>query len=336
MISRREIMGALAMLGATTLTAASLVRAQTQTRSPPVRRIGALMGLAENDPEGIRRASSFQQGLRELGWMPGTNLRIDYRWATGEPDQFQRLAKELVELQPEVILANFGPALVALRQNTSTVPIVFVLVSNPVVNSFVENLARPGGNVTGFAGFDFLMSGKWLETLREIAPGVTRVALLGHPEASLYEEFWRPFEARARQLAVEPIRAPVRNESEVKTAMEALRSTPVSGLIVLADVFTTQKRDLLIRLAEDYRLPAVYPYRHFVESGGLISDGIDSGDVFQRSAAYFDRILKGAKPADLPVQQPTKFELVINLKTAKGLGLAVPPVLRSRADAVIE
>jgi putative ABC transport system substrate-binding protein len=294
------------------------------------------MGLAENDPEGVRRATSFQQGLRELGWMAGANLRIDYRWATGGTDEFQRLAKELVELQPEIILANSGPALVALRQTTSTTPIVFVLVSNPVVTGFVENLARPGGNVTGFAGFDLLMGGKWLETLREIAHDVTRVALLGHPEASAYQEFWQPFEARARQLAVEPIKAPVRSESDVKTIMEALGRAPATGLIVLADVFTTQNRDLLIRLADDYRLPAVYPYRHFVDSGGLISDGIDSSEVFQRSAAYVDRILKGAKPAELPVQQPTKFELAINLKTAKALGLTVPPVLRSRADQVIE
>jgi putative ABC transport system substrate-binding protein len=336
MISRREIIGALAMFGATTLAAASFVRAQPQTRPSPVRRLGALMGPAENDPEGTRRAVSFQQGLRELGWVTGSNLRIDYRWADGEADRFQRFAKELVELRPEIILANSAPALVALRQNTSTIPIVFVLVSNPVVDGLVESLARPGGNITGFASFDLLMGGKWLETLREIARGVTRVALLGHPEAAPYEEFWRPFEARARQLAVEPIRAPVRSESEVKTVMQALGSAPGGGLIVLADVFTTQKRDLLIRLAEDHRVPAVYPYRHFVESGGLISDGIDSGEVFQRSAAYFDRILKGAKPADLPVQQPTKFELAINLRTAKALGLAVPPVLRSRADAVIE
>jgi putative ABC transport system substrate-binding protein len=336
MMSRREIVGGLAMLGASTLAAASFVRAQTQTRPSAVRRLGALMGPAENDPEGMRRVALFQQGLRELGWVAGGNLRIDYRWAGGDADQFRRFARELVELQPEIILANSAPALLALKQNTGTIPIVFVLVNNPVVAGFVENLARPGGNITGFAGFDLLMGGKWLETLREIAGSVSRVALLGHSEVSPYEEFWRPFEARARQLAVEPVRAPVRSEAEVRSVMEALGRTPGGGLIVLADVFTTQKRDLLIRLAEDYRLPAVYPYRHFVESGGLISDGIDSGEVFQRSAAYFDRILKGAKPADLPVQQPTKFELAINLKTAKALGLTVPPVLRSRADVVIE
>jgi len=294
------------------------------------------MGPAESDPEGIRRVASFQQGLRELGWVPGGNLRIDYRWGAGQADQFQRFAKELVELQPEIILANSGPALEALRRQTSTIPIVFVLVSNPVLRGIVDNLARPGGNITGFAGFDFLMGGKWLETLREIAPGVTRVALLGHPEFTPYEEFWRPFEARARQLSVEPIRALVRNESELKTVMAPLGSAPGGGFIVLPDVFTAPKRGLLIGFAEDNRLPAVYPYRHFVEGGGLISDGIDSGDVFQRSAAYFDRILKGAKPADLPVQQPTKFELAINLKTARALGLTVPPVLRSRADQVIE
>jgi putative tryptophan/tyrosine transport system substrate-binding protein len=339
MISRRQIIGSLATLGVATLPSTNFVRAQLDTVRPgssPLRRLGALMGSAENDPEGIRRAAALQQGLRELGWVAGSNLRIDYRWAAGEADRFQRFARELVELQPDVILANSAPGLVALKRNTSTIPIVFVLVSNPVVGGIVENLAHPGGNITGFAGFDFLMGGKWLETLREIAHGVTRVALLGHPEFSPYEEFWRPFEARARQLTVEPIRDPVRSDSELKAVLEALGSTPGSGLIVLPDVFTAQKRSLLVRLAEDYRLPAVYPYRHFVEGGGLISDGIDSGDVFQRSAAYFDRILRGAKPADLPVQQPTKFELAINLKTARALGLTVPPVLRSRADQVIE
>jgi putative ABC transport system substrate-binding protein len=302
----------------------------------PMRRLGALMAPADNDPEGIRRAAALQQGLRELGWVAGNNLRIEYRWAAGEADRFQRFAKELVELQPDVILANSGPSLIALMRNTSTIPIVFVLVSNPVVGGLVENLAHPGGNITGFAGFDFLMGGKWLETLREIAGRVVRVALIGHPEFSPYEEFWQPFETRARQLAVEPIRAPIRSESELAAVMESLGSTPGSGFIGLPDVFVAQKKNLLIRFAENYRLPAVYPYRHFVESGGLISDGIDSGEVFQRSAAYFDRILKGAKPADLPVQQPTKFELAINLKTARTLGLTVPPVLRSRADQVIE
>jgi putative ABC transport system substrate-binding protein len=339
MISRRAIIGALGMLGAATLTSANFIRAQPQTvrpKSSAIRRLGALMGPAENDPEGIRRAASFQQGLRDLGWVVGGNLLIDYRWAAGEADRFRRFARELVELQPEIILANSGPALEALKQNTSTIPLVFALVNNPVVSGLIENLARPGGNITGFAGFDFLMGGKWLETLREIAPSAARVALLGHPEASPFEEYWHPFEARARQLAVEPIRAPVRSESEVATAMEALGSTPGSGLIVLADVFTTQQRDVIVRCAEHYRLPAVYPYRYFVESGGLISDGIESGEVFQRAASYVDRILKGAKPADLPVQQPSKFELVINLKTAKALGLAVSPALRGHADEVIE
>jgi putative tryptophan/tyrosine transport system substrate-binding protein len=339
MISRRQIIASLATLGVTTLPSAKFVRAQLETVRPgasPVRRIGALMGMEENDPEGIRRVAALQQGLRDLGWVVGSNLRIEYRWTAGEADRFQRFAKELVELQPDVILANSGPSLVALRQNTSTIPIVFVLVSNPVVGNIVENLAHPGRNITGFAGFDPLMGGKWLETLREVAANVVRVALIGHPEFLPYDEFWQPFEARARQLAVEPIRAPIRSDSELATVMESLGSTPGSGFIVLPDVFTGQKRSELIRFAETYHLPAVYPYRHFVESGGLISDGIDSGEVFQRSAAYLDRILKGAKPADLPIQQPTKFELAINLRTARALGLAVPPVLRSRADQVIE
>jgi putative ABC transport system substrate-binding protein len=339
MISRRQVIASLATLGASALPSANFVRAQLDTvrsGSSPMRRLGALMGPAENDPEGIRRAAALEQGLRELGWVAGSNLRIEYRWAAGEADRFQRFAKELVELQPDVILANSGPSLVALKRTGSTIPIVFVLVSNPVVGGIVENLAHPGGNITGFAGFDFLIGGKWLETLREIAGSTVRVALIGHPEFSPYEEFWQPFESRARQLAVEPIRALVRSESELKTVMEALGGAPRSGFIVLPDVFNAQKKGLLIRFAENYRLPAVYPYRHFVESGGLISDGIDSGEVFQRSAAYFDRILKGARPADLPIQQPTKFELAINLRTARALGLTVPPVLRSRADQVIE
>jgi putative tryptophan/tyrosine transport system substrate-binding protein len=339
MISRRKVIGGLAALGAGTLASASFDRARPQTTRPrrsSVRRLGVLMGTVEGDPEGIRRSTALQQGLRELGWMADGNLRIDYRWAAGEADRFRSDAKELLELQPEIVIANAVPALEALSRATSTIPIVFVLVSNPALSSFVENLARPGGNITGFAGFDFSMGGKWLETLREIARGISRVALLGHPEMSPYEEFWRPFEARAKQLAVEPIRAPVRSDSEVESAMATLGRTPGSGLIVMADVFTTQKRDLIVRCAEHYRLPTVYPYRHFVDAGGLISDGIDSGAVFQRAASYVDRILKGAKPADLPVQQPTKFELVINLKTAKALGLAVPPGLRSRADEVIE
>jgi putative ABC transport system substrate-binding protein len=339
MISRREIIGAVAVLGSAALPSANLVHAQPETIRPgssPVRQLGALMGPAEGDPEGRRRAASFQLGLRELGWVAGSNLRIDYRWAAGDTDRFQRFAKELIDLQPEVILANSRPALDALRRNTRTTPIVFVLVSDPVLGGFVESLARPGGNITGFAGFDFLMGGKMLETLREIAPGATRIALIGNPETALYEEFWTRFEAIARQLDVQPIAAPVRNESDVNIAMETLGSTPGGGLIVLADIYTLEHRDLIVRLAEHYRLPAIYPYRHFVESGGLISDGIDAGEVFRRSASYVDRILKGARPGDLPVQQPTKFELVINLKTAKALGLAVPPVLRSRADEVIE
>jgi ABC-type uncharacterized transport system substrate-binding protein len=339
MISRRKIIGALATLGAATLASANFIRAQPDTTRPgtsPIRHLGALMGPAESDPEGHRRAASFQQGLRELGWVAGSNLRIDYRWAAGDPEQFRRLARELVDLQPEVILANSRPALEALRRNTRTIPIVFALVSDPLVGGFVESLVRPGGNVTGFAGFDFLMGGKMLETLREIAPGATRIALIGNPDTALYEEFWTRFEAIARLRAVQPVAAPVRSESDVNMAVETLGSTPGGGLIVLADIYTLQHRDLIVRLAERYRLPTIYPYRHFAASGGLISDGIDAGEVFRRSASYVDRILNGARPGDLPVQQPTKFELVINLKTAKALGLAVRPMLRSRADEVIE
>jgi putative ABC transport system substrate-binding protein len=246
------------------------------------------------------------------------------------------LAKELVGLQPEIILAHTRPVLEALRRETNVIPIVFALVSDPLGGGYVESLAHPGGNITGFAGFNSPIAGKWLDTLRELVPDVARVALLGSPETAPYGGYWRVFEAAARRLAVEPINPQISNPAEIEPIMATLGRRPSSGLIVLPDNLTLMNRDLIIGLAERYRVPAIYPYRHFVASGGLISDGIDAEDVLRRTASYVDRILKGAKPGDLQVQQPAKFELVINLKTAGALGLTVPQSLLAIANEKIE
>jgi putative ABC transport system substrate-binding protein len=333
MISRREIIAAL-----TTLGAAGLVRAQVA--SPPaggrMRKLAVLMSLSADDPEAELRKTAFEQGLRELGWEAGRNLRIDYRWADGSAERIRSLAKEVVDLQPEIILAHTRPVLVALRRETAAIPIVFALVSDPLGGGFVESLAHPGGNITGFAGFNFPIAGKWLDTLHEVIPGVARVALMGSPETAPYDGYWQVFEAAARRLAVEPIKSQISQPTEIEPLMIKLAGRPSGGLIVIPDNFTLTHRDLIIGLAERHRVPTIYPYRHYVERGGLISDGIDAGDVLRRSASYIDRILKGAKPGDLQVQQPTKFELVINLKTAGALGLTVPQSLLAIANDKIE
>ncbi len=333
MISRREIIAALATLGA-----AWLVRAQVA--SPPAggrtRKLAVLMGLRADDPEAELRKAAFEQGLRDLGWEAGRNLRIDYRWADGSAERIRSLAKEVVDLQPEIILAHTRPVLAALRRETNAIPIVFALVSDPLGGGFVESLAHPGGNITGFAGFNFPIAGKWLDTLHEVIPGVARVALMGSPETAPYDGYWRVFEAAARRLAVEPINSQVSQPSEIEPLMIKLADRPSGGLIVMPDNFTLTHRDLIIALAERHRVPTIYPYRHYVERGGLISDGIDAADVLRRAASYIDRILKGAKPGDLQVQQPTKFELVINLRTAGALGLTVPQSLLAIANDKIE
>jgi putative ABC transport system substrate-binding protein len=333
MISRRGIMVALATLGA-----AGLVRAQVAPPSPGgrMRKLGVLMGLGEDDPEAEVRKAALEQGLRELGWEGGRNLRIDYRWADGDPDHIRGLAKELVGLQPEIILAHTRPILEAVRRESNAIPIVFALVSDPLSGGFVESLAHPGGNITGFAGFNFPIAGKWLDTLHEMIPGVPRVALMGSPETARYGGYWRVFEAAARRLAVEPINSQINHPAAIEPLMATLGQRPGGGLIVVPDSFTLAHRDLIIGLAERHRVPAIYPYRHYVDRGGLISDGIDVEDVLRRSASYVDRILKGAKPGDLQVQQPAKFELVINLKTAGALGLTVPQSLLAIANDKIE
>ena len=310
-------------------------RAQQPER---MRRIGVLMGYAESDREGQAFVAAFREELQKLGWTEGRNIRIDTRWATpDDAESRQRFAKELVALQPDLILSHSTPTTAALLQQTRTIPIVFAIVSDPVGSGFVASFPRPGGNVTGFTNMEPTMAGKWLELLKEIAPRVARVAFLFNPATAPYAEYYlNPFKAAAASFAVEAIAAPVHDTSELETVVAAQAREPNGGLIVMPDTFTTAHRAEITSLAARYRLPAVYPFRFFAELGGLLSYGNDLVDNFRRAATYADRILKGAKPSELPVQAPVKFELVINLKTAKALGLTVPPASLARADEVIE
>jgi putative ABC transport system substrate-binding protein len=302
-----------------------------------VRQIAMLSGLAASDPEAQARVTAFQQGLKELGWIVGRNLHVEFRWISGGPGEMQAAARELVERQPELIVGMTTPAVDALVKETKTTPIVFAAIVDPVGRGFVSNMARPGGNVTGILNFEFSMGGKWLETLKQIAPAVRRVALLFNPEAAPFApSFVRVVESSASSLAIEPTAAALSDAAHLERAIIDFAAKPGGGLIVLPDMFTVGHRDLIIALAARHRLPAVYPLRAFAVSGGLVSDSGDPSDIFRRTASYVDRILKGTKPGDLPVQTPNKFELVINLKTAKALGLDVPATLLARADEVIE
>ena len=299
-----------------------------------VRRIGLLMAVAD-DREGQARVTALKQGLEELGWTDGRNIQIETRFGGADAGRIRAHAAELVALAPDVLVGHGTPGTRALRQATSSIPIVMVAVNDPVEQGFVSSLAHPGGNITGFAFVDFQMVGKWLEMLKEAAPGVSRAALMFNPDAaSFYYVYLRSFEAEPH--AVEVAEAPVRNTAEIEEAIAKLGREPGGGLIVPSDAFTVLHHQLLIRLAQQHRLPAVYAYRTFVAQGALMSYGPDVYDVFRRSASYVDRILKGAKPADLPVQQPTKFELAVNLKTARALGLTIPEPFLQHADEVIE
>ena len=328
---RREF---IMLLGGATAAWPLAARAQQPER---LRRIGVLMGIAENDPAGPAFVSAFTRALRDLGWRDGANIRIDYRWGAGDSDRIRSFARELVELKPDLIVGQTTPVVAALKQQTRTVPIVFIQVSDPVGSDFIAGIAEPGGNITGFTNLESSMSSKLLELLKEIAPGITRVALLFNPETAPDggSYFLRPVEAAAPALKVKVIPA-AHSAAEIDAAIAALAREPGAGLIVMPDVFVLAHRDQILALAEQYRLPAAYAYRFFATGGGLISYGTDLADLFRRAAAYVDRILKGAKPADLPVQQPIKFELVINLKTARALGLDVPDRLLALADEVIE
>jgi putative ABC transport system substrate-binding protein len=321
------------MLGGAAAAWPLAARAQQGER---MRRISVLMNLSADDPEGQARIAAFHQGLQEWGWTLGRNARIDVRWGAVDAYNSRRYAAELVALMPDVILAAASAAMGALQQTTHTVPIVFATIIDPVGAGFVESLAHPGGNVTGFMQFEYSLSGKWLELLKEIAPGVTRAAVLRDPAVGSGTGQYAIIQAVAQSLGVELRPMDVRDPGEIERAIVAFARVPNGGLIIVGAPSAVVHRNLIITLAARHRLPAVYPVPYFARTGGLISYGPDSIDPYRRAAGYVDRILKGEKPADLPVQAPTKYELVINLKTAKALGLEVPPSLLARADEVIE
>jgi putative tryptophan/tyrosine transport system substrate-binding protein len=328
---RREFITLLASATACPVAA----RAQQPDR---MRRLGILMAFDENDPEAKAYLSGLTKGLAEFGWTDGRNLRMDVRWAAGKVDRMRMFAKELLDLQPDVILAHGTPATAAFQRETRTIPIVFAVVSDPVGSGFVASLQRPGGNLTGFIHMEASLGGKWLELLTEIAPSIKRATIMFNPETASYAgSYYLPsFEAAARSLKVAPIVAPVHSEAEIETVITSLGSEPGGGLIVMPDTFVESRRAHTILLAARNNVPAVYPDSVWPRDGGLLSYGPNRADIFPRSAAYVDRILRGAKPAELPVQAPTKYLLVINLRTAKALGLDVPVQLRQLADDVVE
>jgi putative tryptophan/tyrosine transport system substrate-binding protein len=322
------------LLGAGVATWPLTARAQQPER---MRRIGVLMSTAEGDPGGLEFITAFAQGLAELGWTVGRNVRIDYRWGAGNIELFRKYAAELVALKPDVILATAGSIVGALQQESRTVPIVFVTTVDPVGGGWVESLARPGGNATGFTSYEFSMSGKRLELLKEMAPLTRRVAVIRDPRVPAGSGGFAAIQTAAPGLGVEATPIGVRDAEEIERGVSSFARGANGGLIVVGPPSSIAlHRDLIIALAVRHRLPAVYTSKHFVTSGGLISYGTDSIDHYRRAAGYVDRILKGEKPAELPVQAPTKYELVINLKTAKALGIEVPPALLARADEVIE
>jgi len=331
-LQRRQL---LSLIGGVAAAWPLMARAQ---QGGPARRVGMLIGYAENDLETQARLAAFRQGLEHLGWSEGRNLRIDTRFAPEGPEQAQRLARELLALQPDVLVGNSTPATAALLHETRTIPIVFVGVSDPLGSGFVASITRPGGSATGFTNFEPSLIGKWLELLKEIAPFILRTAVIFNPKTAPGEGafFMDPFEPIARSLHVEPIAARVNVPAEIEGVITTLARSPGGSLIVMPDAFTTVYRQLIILLAARHGLPAIYPYRYQAVDGGLLSYGVDTVDLLRRAAPYVDRILKGEKPAELPVQAPTKFELVINLNTARVLALEVPPTLLARADEVIE
>jgi putative tryptophan/tyrosine transport system substrate-binding protein len=304
-------------------------------RSEQVRLIGILAGLAEDDPEQVARTAAFRQGFAALGWVEGRNARLDFRFAPSN-SQLQALARELTSLQPDVIVALGTGMVAAVQRETHTIPIVFVGVSDPIGSGFVARLARPGGNLTGQMNYEEGIVGKWLAMLKEIAPDVTHVAFLGNPKTSPFDYFLRAAQTEAPSLAITVVPGVVENDVDIRRAIESIASTPNGSILVTSDPTTSAHRNVIIALAAEHRLPAVYPLRVFVTDGGLMSYAVDIVDLVRQSASYVDRILRGEKPADLPVQVPTKYQTVLNLKTAKALGLTVPSSLLVRADEVIE
>jgi putative tryptophan/tyrosine transport system substrate-binding protein len=302
-----------------------------------VRTVGVLIGLA-NDVETKARVKAFEKGLESEGWSLGQNLRIEYRYAEGDSVRMQALAKELVELKPDCILGHSTPVVTALMQAARTIPIVFVSVTDPVGSGFVASMGRPAGNMTGLTIFPATITGKYLSMLKEMLPHLVRVGSLYNPDTAPAAGafFSTPFADAANEFKVQPITVQVRNPAEIESAIVKLSREPNSGLMVMPDAFTAVHRKLIITLAAQFRIPTIYPYRYFAEDGGLLSYGVNTSDVFRRAAEYVSRVLRGAKPADLPVQAPTKFELVINLKAAKALGIVIPRILLAGAEQVIE
>jgi putative ABC transport system substrate-binding protein len=330
-VKRREF---IRLLGGAAAAWPLAARAQQPER---MRRLGVLMAYAESDREGQADVAAFRQELQRLGWIEGRNLRIDSRWAALDAEAMERFAKELVALRPDLIFSQSTPTTATLLRQTRTVPIIFANVADPVGSGFVASLSRPGGNVTGFTILEGSVAGKWLELLKEIAPRVARVAFLFNPKTAPYAEFYlKSFRTAAASFAVEAIAAPVHDTSELASAIATLALEPNCGVIVMPDASMDTYRTEIISLAARNALPAVYPFHYWAELGGLLSYGSEQIDNFRRAATYVDRILKGDKPADLPVQAPVKYVLEINLKTAKALGLDVPPSLLARADEVIE
>jgi ABC-type uncharacterized transport system substrate-binding protein len=331
-VRRREF---ITLLGASAAAWPLAAGAQQDGR---VRRVGVLMGVAESDAETKAWVASFRKRLDELGWKVGRNLQIEERWTTGEPERNRAFAREFSAMQLDAIFAFSSVVVAALQRETRTIPIVFTAVSDPVGSGFVTSLARPGGNATGFTNFVSTMATKWLEVLKEIAPQVRRAALLFNPETAPYvaEYYQRPFEAAAPSLGVRAVAAVVHQTVEIERSMADLVREPGGGLVVPPDNFSYVHRGLIYRLSIQHHLPVVYPFRFMTREGGLASYGVDLGETFPRAAEYIDRILRGAKPADLPVQAPTKFELAVNLKAARAIGLTIPETFLVRADEVIE
>jgi putative ABC transport system substrate-binding protein len=331
-MKRREF---ISLIGGAAAAWPLAARAQDPGR---VRRIGVLFAFFDYDPESQARIAAFQQELENLGWREGQNIQIEYRWASGDAERFRAFAAELVAARPDVLVAHASPSAEALARATRTIPIIFVAVSDPVASGLAASLSEPGGNATGFTNFETSMGAKWVEFLKELSPRLARVALLFNPATApgRGSTYLQSVEAAARSFGIDSMHATVSSEAQIEDAIATLSLRPDSGLIIMPDVFMTNHRDLITVLATRHALPAIYPFRYFAEGGGLISYGIDLSDIFRRAAGYVDKVLRGAMPSSLPVQHPDKFELVINLKIARALRLAVPRILLARANEVIE
>jgi len=330
-VRRREFIG---LLGSGAVAWPLAVRAQQREST---RSIGVLMARKIDDAEGQTQFAALRQALGELGWSEGQTVHIETRWTVGDLAEAHQFARELVGLKPDVLVANGTPSLVAVRQATATVPVVFVSVADPVGQGFVPSLSRPGGNITGFSAEEDSMGGKWLEAIKELAPNLARIAIIYNPDTAPYGPMFFPaMQTAAPKMAVVLSISPVHSAADLERTIAAAAREPGGGLIIVPDSFALNQRQHIVALAAKHRLPAIYPLRIFVTEGGLLAYGIDRVDMFRRAASYVDRILRGASPVELPVQQPTKFELAINIRTAKALGLTAPPSMLLRADEVIE